>query len=80
LSGTDPSESIHRYCGVIAIGPFGYMLNRISEAILSAEMGSGLPFLVIESDRNLFPQIITMTLEVFLLQTMKIHKQMAACR
>ncbi len=35
------SEVPHQYCGVIAIGPFGCMPNRLSEAILSREMGQG---------------------------------------
>jgi predicted CoA-substrate-specific enzyme activase len=35
------SEVPERYCGVIAIGPFGCMPNRIAEAILSREMGTG---------------------------------------
>ena len=66
------------YCGVIAIGPFGCMPNRISEAILSREMGTELPFLAIESDGNLFPQVITAKLEVFLLQALRIHKNLRA--
>jgi predicted CoA-substrate-specific enzyme activase len=32
------TEIIHRTCGVIAIGPFGCMPNRLSEAILSETM------------------------------------------
>jgi predicted CoA-substrate-specific enzyme activase len=74
--GAAISEILHRYCGVIAIGPFGCMPNRLSEAILTAEMGRELPFLAIESDGNLFPQVITAKLEVFLLQAMRIHKKM----
>ncbi len=66
------------YCGVIAIGPFGCMPNRISEAILSREMGTELPFLAIESDGNLFPQVITAKLEVFLLQALRIQKNLRA--
>jgi predicted CoA-substrate-specific enzyme activase len=66
-----------RYCGVIAIGPFGCMPNRLSEAILSSEMGTDIPFLAIESDGNLFPQIITAKLEVFLLQALRIHRSKA---
>jgi predicted nucleotide-binding protein (sugar kinase/HSP70/actin superfamily) len=73
--GAAVSETLHRYCGVIAIGPFGCMPNRLSEAILSAEMGSELPFLAVESDGNLFPQVITAKLEVFFLQAMRIHKK-----
>jgi predicted nucleotide-binding protein (sugar kinase/HSP70/actin superfamily) len=78
--GAAISEVPHRYCGVIAIGPFGCMPNRLSEAILSPEMGSEQPFLAIESDGNLFPQVITAKLEVFLLQAMRTHKHMVALR
>jgi predicted CoA-substrate-specific enzyme activase len=78
--GAAINEILHRYCGVIAIGPFGCMPNRLSEAILTAEMGSERPFLAIESDGNLFPQIITAKLEVFLLQALRIHNKMAASR
>jgi predicted CoA-substrate-specific enzyme activase len=74
--GAAISEIFQRYCGVIAIGPFGCMPNRLSEAILSAEMGMELPFLAIESDGNLFPQVISAKLEVFLMQAMRIHKKM----
>ncbi|HLA28860.1 MAG TPA: acyl-CoA dehydratase activase [Syntrophales bacterium] len=35
------SEVPRHYCGVISIGPFGCMPNRLSEAILSQEMGRG---------------------------------------
>jgi predicted nucleotide-binding protein (sugar kinase/HSP70/actin superfamily) len=76
--GATINDILHRYCGVIAIGPFGCMPNRLSEAILTAELGSELPFLAIESDGNLFPQVITAKLEVFLLQAMRIHKQMTS--
>jgi predicted nucleotide-binding protein (sugar kinase/HSP70/actin superfamily) len=69
-------EIRNRYCGAIAIGPFGCMPNRLAESILSREMGSELPFLAIESDGNLFPQVITAKLEVFLLQASRLHKQM----
>ncbi len=36
--GASLTEVIENYCGVIAIGPFGCMPNRIAEAILSREM------------------------------------------
>lgn len=36
--GASMSEVLEHYCGVIAIGPFGCMPNRIAEAILSREM------------------------------------------
>jgi hypothetical protein len=35
------TEVPRHYCGVISIGPFGCMPNRLSEAILSREMGRG---------------------------------------
>jgi predicted CoA-substrate-specific enzyme activase len=75
--GAAVTEILHRYCGVIAIGPFGCMPNRLSEAILSREMGTELPFLAIESDGNLFPQVITAKLEVFMLQALRLHEQMS---
>lgn len=74
--GASITEVPRKYCGVIAIGPFGCMPNRLSEAILSREMGVDLPFLAIESDGNLFPQIITAKLEVFLLQALRLHNMM----
>jgi predicted CoA-substrate-specific enzyme activase len=74
--GAAVNEVPHPYCGCIAIGPFGCMPNRLSEAILSREMGTELPFLAIESDGNLFPQVITAKLEVFLMQAMRIHQKM----
>jgi hypothetical protein len=36
--GASLMEVLEEYCGVIAIGPFGCMPNRIAEAILSREM------------------------------------------
>ena len=39
--GASLSEVPEHYCGVIAIGPFGCMPNRIAESILSVEMGAG---------------------------------------
>jgi predicted CoA-substrate-specific enzyme activase len=39
--GASLSEVPKHYCGVIAIGPFGCMPNRIAESILSREMGAG---------------------------------------
>jgi predicted nucleotide-binding protein (sugar kinase/HSP70/actin superfamily) len=74
--GAAVTEVLRRYCGAIAIGPFGCMPNRLAEAILSREMGTERPFLAIESDGNLFPQVITAKLEVFLLQASRLHKQM----
>lgn len=74
--GAAITEVPRRYCGVIAIAPFGCMPNRLSEAVLSREMGSELPFLAVESDGNPFPQVITAKLEVFLLQASRLHKAM----
>lgn len=36
--GTSLHEVLDHYCGVIAIGPFGCMPNRIAEAVLTREM------------------------------------------
>lgn len=36
--GASINEIIDHYCGVIAIGPFGCMPNRIAEAVLTREM------------------------------------------
>lgn len=36
--GASINEVMDHYCGVIAIGPFGCMPNRVSEAILTREM------------------------------------------
>jgi hypothetical protein len=52
------------------------MPNRLSEAVLSREMGAERPFLAIECDGNLFPQVITAKLEVFLLQALRLHNIM----
>ncbi len=38
--GSAMTEILDPFCGVIAIGPFGCMPNRISESILSREMNS----------------------------------------
>jgi len=37
--GASLSEVLKHYCGVIAIGPFGCMPNRVAESILTREMG-----------------------------------------
>ena len=36
--GSSLTEILKHYCGVIAIGPFGCMPNRVAEAVLSMEM------------------------------------------
>jgi len=74
--GAALTEVPAEYCGAIAIGPFGCMPNRLSEAILSVEMGGERPFLAVESDGNPFPQIITARLEVFLLQVRRVFEAM----
>jgi predicted nucleotide-binding protein (sugar kinase/HSP70/actin superfamily) len=75
--GAALTEIRNRYCGVIAMGLFGCMTNRLSESILSREMGTEHPFLAIESDGNLFTQVITAKIEVFLLQALRFHEQMS---
>ena len=92
--GNALTEIIDEVSGIIAIGPFGCMPNRISEAIISAsideeklrisagnevilkvlEKHPSLPFLAIESDGNVFPQIIEARLEAFCLQVEKVHR------
>ncbi|OPY85588.1 MAG: hypothetical protein A4E72_01895 [Syntrophus sp. PtaU1.Bin208] len=39
--GAALAEVPEPYCGVIALGPFGCMPNRVSEAILTSEMNRG---------------------------------------
>ncbi len=71
-------------CGAIAIGPFGCMPNRLSEAILTEAMhqdshgrsNGTRPFLAIESDGNPFPQLIQAKLEAFCLQATRLHRHM----
>ena len=95
--GSAISEVVSNTCGVIAIGPFGCMPNRLSEAILSDVMCreyklaahpvdkriegilddvDDLPFLAIESDGQLFPQLINAKLEAFCLQAERLHERM----
>jgi len=76
--GSSLNEIVDYYCGVIAIGPFGCMPNRLAEAILTRDRRldgqiDELPFLAIESDGTRFPQIITARLEAFLLQSARLH-------
>jgi hypothetical protein len=42
--------------------------------LLSNKEMDNLPFLSVETDGNLFPQIIQSKIEVFILQTLKFHK------
>jgi predicted nucleotide-binding protein (sugar kinase/HSP70/actin superfamily) len=65
-------------CGVIAIGPFGCMPNRLSEAILTEVMK--LPFLAIESDGLPFPQQTEAKLEAFCLRAARLHRHMRGAR
>ncbi|KKM10698.1 hypothetical protein SY88_13245 [Clostridiales bacterium PH28_bin88] len=86
--GAGLTEIVDRVDGVIAIGPFGCMPHRISEAILGKVLGQAtlqatsrrdfrqgllreeltLPFLAVETDGNVFPQLIEARLEAFCLQ------------
>lgn len=96
--GAALTEVLDPFCGVLSIGPFGCMPNRISEAVLSREMNregkqatgtvkedmlpvlekyEDLPFLCIESDGNIFPQIITARLEAFVIQARRFHQELA---
>ncbi|MBW3021537.1 activase [Candidatus Woesearchaeota archaeon] len=85
-------EILHTVHGVISIGPFGCMPSRVAEAILAEEMNvdgkqkaSGksesyglkdLPFLAIETDGNVFPQLIEARLETFCLQAERVWEKM----
>ena len=90
--GTGLREIIHKSCGVISIGPFACMPSRLVESILTQEMNlkgknkaskqnhkfeaSELPFLAIETDGNIFPQIVQSRLEIFMLQANRLHQEM----
>ena len=68
------------------------MPSRLVEAILTKEMSikgknkaskqnhnfeaSELPFLAIETDGNMFPQIVQSRLEIFMLQANRLHQEM----
>lgn len=92
--GTALTEIIDEVDGIIAIGPFGCMPNRISESIIGQSINTekrniasddkeivtkvmneypALPFLAIESDGNVFPQVIEARLESFCLQVDRIN-------
>ena len=74
--GAALTEVPEPHCGVIAIGPFGCMPNRVAEAVLTPAMDRGrspLPFLAIETDGTPFPQLIEARLEVFLMQAARVH-------
>lgn len=90
--GATIDEIIDEVDGVIAIGPFGCMPNRVAESIISEtleeqkeklaetnsraekilEKFSSLPFLAIETDGNVFPQVIEARLEAFCLQVKRL--------
>jgi len=90
--GSAISDLIHHVDGVVSIGPFGCMPNRISEAILSETINDekkkqaggdslvaqvmeehpNLPFLPVESDGNVFPQLIEAKFESFCLQVTRV--------
>lgn len=92
--GTAISEIIDEVSGIIAIGPFGCMPNRISEAIINQNINvqktkmtndvdivksvlaeyPSLPFLAIETDGNVFPQVIEARLELFCLQSKRLNE------
>ncbi len=92
-------EILHPSCGVISIGPFGCMPNRLAESILNEKFTTTekqavlvaegkndfpsllaqerkLPFLALETDGNIFPQIIEARLEAFVLQARRVHEQL----
>ena len=62
--------------GVIAIGPFGCMPNRLAESILSKTMDS--PFLAVEADGLPFSQTIEANLETFVLRAKRAHEMTLA--
>ncbi|MFH2100036.1 MAG: acyl-CoA dehydratase activase-related protein, partial [Pseudomonadota bacterium] len=76
--GSALCEVGERTCGAIAMGPFGCMPNRLSEAILSTAMNHGgrRPFLAVESDGSPFPQLLNARLEAFCLGAMRLHEEM----
>jgi predicted CoA-substrate-specific enzyme activase len=92
--GATMTEIIEEVSGVIAIGPFGCMPNRLAEAIIGTALPKekekmaerhelfrkvlsehpSLPFLAIESDGNVFPQITEAKLDAFCLQVDRINR------
>ena len=91
--GAALTEIIDQVSGIIAIGPFGCMPNRIAEALITEAINlekqgiteipeivariledhPAMPFLAIESDGNIFPQVIEARLEAFYLQVERLH-------
>lgn len=79
--GTGLREVEHGVCGVISIGPFGCMPSRVAESILNVEMSrqtENIPFLAIETDGNIYPQIIQSKIEIFMLQAERRHEKILA--
>ena len=94
------TEVIDDVDGIIAIGPFGCMPNRIAEAIAGKTIAreklrttrnveltrkvlarqSHLPFMAIESDGNVFPQVVEARLESFVLQVKRLHQTIRAAK
>ncbi len=88
------AELVEEVSGVIALGPFGCMPNRVAEAvgsrILAREepplFSNGtflsrvllrhphLPFMAVETDGNVFPQVVEARLESFILQVKRLHQ------
>lgn len=87
------AEIINEVDGVIAIGPFGCMPNRIAEAVAGSALAHGdlpagcgklahrilarhphLPFMAVETDGNIFPQVVVARLESFVLQVKRLYR------
>ncbi|MBW1989374.1 MAG: activase [Deltaproteobacteria bacterium] len=92
--GSALAEVGEKTCGAIAIGPFGCMPNRLSEAVMAeaavaaatpnggpptpVQRAGDLPYLAIESDGSPFPQLVTAQLDAFCLRARRVHEQMRA--
>ncbi len=96
--GAAITEIIEDVSGVISIGPFGCMPNRMAEALINDNISRikpdiaqnkelvnqvlhqypALPFLSIETDGSMFPQIIEARLETFCLQVERLHQKVQA--
>ncbi len=96
--GAALTELVESVDGVLAIGPFGCMPARISEAVLVKklekqkmvaarnrdlvrrvmEIHPALPFLSIETDGNVFPQLVESRLEAFLMQVRRVHETLTS--
>ncbi|MGV8171234.1 MAG: acyl-CoA dehydratase activase [Candidatus Woesearchaeota archaeon] len=90
--GSALREVLDKSCGVISLGPFACMPSRIAESILNNEMNirgkqlaskkdydidvDNLPFLAIEVDGNMFPQILQSRIEIFMLQANRLHEKL----